>query len=278
MKKKETKLKIGEFSRLMQVTVKTLRHYESLGLLIPAEVDDSSGYRYYTISQMQRLNSILALKNLGFSLEEIGSLYDDDTHSPGVEALEEKCLECERQIESLGERLRRLKEMIHSRKNINKMEKFTIQSLPAIIVASHREVLSGYDAVGEMCVNVIGPEMHRLGCRCTPNGYCFTIEHDKEYRPDNVDVEYCEQVEEALTDSPIVQFKHMEAVPEAFCMQHRGPYNRFRESYAEAFRRIEEMGFRVAGHPRTVYVDGIWNEENPENWLSIIQIPIEKSK
>ena len=50
MKKKETKLKIGEFSRLMQVTVKTLRHYESLGLLIPAEVDDSSGYRYYTIS------------------------------------------------------------------------------------------------------------------------------------------------------------------------------------------------------------------------------------
>ena len=56
----------------MQVTVKTLRHYESLGLLIPAEVDDSSGYRYYTISQMQRLNSILALKNLGFSLEEIG--------------------------------------------------------------------------------------------------------------------------------------------------------------------------------------------------------------
>ena len=61
-------------------------------------------------------------------------------------------------------------------------------------------------------------------------------------------------------------------------MQHRGPYNRFRESYAEAFRRIEEMGFRVAGHSRTVYVDGIWNEENPENWLSIIQIPIEKSK
>ena len=168
--------------------------------------------------------------------------------------------------------------MIHSRKNINEMEKFTIQSLPAIIVASHRETLPGYDAVGEMCVNVIGPEMHRLGCRCTPNGYCFTIEHDKEYRPDNVDIEYCEQVEEALTDSPIVQFKHLEAVPEAFCMQHRGPYTRFRESYAEAFRRIEEMGFRVAGHPRTVYVDGIWNEENPENWLSIIQIPIEKSK
>ena len=51
----KTKLKIGEFSKLMQVTVKTLRHYESIGLLLPSEVDESSGYRYYRLEQMQRL-------------------------------------------------------------------------------------------------------------------------------------------------------------------------------------------------------------------------------
>ena len=55
---KTTRLKIGEFSKMMQVTVKTLRHYEQRGLLAPDEVDEWTGYRYYSIGQMQRLNTI----------------------------------------------------------------------------------------------------------------------------------------------------------------------------------------------------------------------------
>lgn len=72
----KTKLKIGEFSQMMQVTVKTLRHYEQKGLLKPDEVDEWTGYRYYTVEQMQKLNSIRELQQLGFSLDEIGLLYE----------------------------------------------------------------------------------------------------------------------------------------------------------------------------------------------------------
>ncbi|MDY4654119.1 MAG: MerR family transcriptional regulator [Prevotella sp.] len=68
----KTKLKIGDFSQMMQVTVKTLRHYEQKGLLKPDEVDEWTGYRYYTVEQMQRLNNIRKLQQLGFSLDEIG--------------------------------------------------------------------------------------------------------------------------------------------------------------------------------------------------------------
>ena len=75
-----TKLKIGEFSQMMQVTVKTLRYYEQKGLLIPNEVDEWTGYRYYTIEQMQKLNNIRNLQQLGFSLDEIKELYEEDTH------------------------------------------------------------------------------------------------------------------------------------------------------------------------------------------------------
>lgn len=83
---KTTKLKIGAFSRLMQVTVKTLRHYEQMGLLIPSEVDAWTGYRYYTVEQMQRLNAIRGLKDMGFSLEEIKDLYDamNTTNRPSI--------------------------------------------------------------------------------------------------------------------------------------------------------------------------------------------------
>lgn len=67
----KTKLKIGEFSQMMQITVKTLRFYEQKGLILPDEVDEWTGYRYYSIGQMQKLKSIRDLQQLGFSLDEI---------------------------------------------------------------------------------------------------------------------------------------------------------------------------------------------------------------
>src|SRR6266851_5683842 len=71
-------LKIGEFSRLSQVTVKTLHHYDEIGLLKPSHVDPVSDYRYYTLDQLPRLHRIMALKALGLSLEEVAQLLLED--------------------------------------------------------------------------------------------------------------------------------------------------------------------------------------------------------
>ena len=271
----KTKLKIGEFSQMMQVTVKTLRHYEQKGLLVPDEVDEWTGYRYYNITQMQRLNTIRGLQRQGFTLEEIKELLEDGAQTPSIEQLTQKIEETERQLQLLTERRSQLLKWMDSHKQIKTMEKFSIQSLPEIIVASHREVISGYSALGLLCVNKIGPEMQRLGCKCPPPGYCFTIEHNQEFCAENIDIEYCEQVEEMGNDSDIIQFKRLPAVEKALCMKHVGPYERFYESFTEALAYMEEQGYRLAGHPRTCYIDGIWNQEDPEKWLSIIQIPIE---
>ena len=275
MMSKKTKLKIGEFSQLMQVTVKTLRHYEQKGLLFPDTVDEWTGYRYYSVDQMQKLRAIRDLQNLGFSLDEIKDLFEDNSHIPSIRQLTEKIKETEAQLRQLVVRRNRLLEWRNSRKEMKTMEKFSIQSLPEIIVASHREVLPDYAAIGPMCIGKIGPEMQRLGCKCPSPGYCFTVEHDREYKPTDVDIEYCEQVEEMGEDSAIIQFKRLPAVPKALCMKHVGPYERFYESFIEAFRYIEEKGYKPVGQHRTCYVDGAWNQQDPEKWLSIIQIPIE---
>ena len=71
-------LKIGEFSRIGQVSVKTLRYYDTVGLLKPCHVDPTSGYRYYSFEMLPKLNRILALKELGLSLEQINQLLEDD--------------------------------------------------------------------------------------------------------------------------------------------------------------------------------------------------------
>lgn len=272
---RKTQLKIGEFSKMMQVTVKTLRHYEQKGLLVPDEVDEWTGYRYYTITQMQRLNTIRGLQRQGFSLEEIKDLFEDESQMPSVAQLTKKIEETERQLQILMERRHQLLKWMDSHKQIRTVEKFSIQSLPEIIVASHREIIPDYSALGQLCVNKIGPEMQRLGCKCPPPGYCFTIEHHQEYRATDLDIEYCEQVEEMGTDNTIIQFKRLPAVPKALCMKHVGPYERFHESFTEAFAYMEEQGYKLAGPLRTSYIDGVWNKANPEEWLSIIQIPIE---
>ena len=272
---KKTRLKIGEFSKLMQVTVKTLRHYEQKRLLIPDEVDEWTGYRYYSIEQMQKLQNIRDLQRLGFSLDEIKELCDSYSCTPTISQLTEKIEETEAQLRKLIARRNQLIDWRNARKKMKKMEKFSIQSLPEIIVASHREVLPNYAAIGPMCINKIAPEMQRLGCKCPPPGYCFTVEHDSEYKPTDVDIEYCEQVEEMGEDSAVIQFKRLSAVPKALCMKHVGPYERFYESFTEAFRYIDEHGLKPVGQHRTCYIDGAWNQEDPEKWLSVIQIPIE---
>ena len=273
--KYKTKLKIGEFSRLMQVTVKTLRHYETKGLLMPYEVDEWTGYRYYSLAQMQRMQSIRQMQRLGFSLEEIRDLLDDETHAPSIELLDEKIRTTEKLLAELNERLAKLLEWRDSRKKAKSMEKIIIQELPEIIVASHREVIPDYDALGPLCCMKIGPAMAAAGCRCPEPGYCFTIDHNKEYRTENIDIEYCEQVEEMLPDTDFIKFKRLPAIPKALCMKHVGPYDRFYESFTEAVRYLESNGMRIAGDPRFSYIDGAWNQEDPEKWISEIQIPVE---
>ena len=97
----KTKLKIGEFSHLMQVTVKTLRFYEQKGLLKPDEVDEWTGYRYYSISQMQQLTNIRTMQRLGFSLDEIKELFEEDLHTPSIHQLTGKIKETEMQLRHL---------------------------------------------------------------------------------------------------------------------------------------------------------------------------------
>ena len=224
------KLKIGEFSRLMQVTVKTLRHYEHKGLLIPDEIDEWTGYRYYNIEQMLR---------------------------------------------ELSLRHRKLLDWRDSLNEIRTMEEFSFQSLPEINVASHREVIANYDALGPLCYMKIGPAMMEAGCRCTEPGYCFTIDHNGEYKTEEINIEYCEQVEELLPDTDFISFKRLPAIPKALCLKHIGPYDRFYESFTRATAYLESQGLRIAGDPRFSYIDGAWNQEDPEKWVSVIQIPVE---
>jgi DNA-binding transcriptional MerR regulator len=76
--KESAMIKIGDFSKLARVSIKALRYYDEIGLLKPVSVDQYTGYRYYSTSQLPRLIRIIALKDMGLSLEEIAKLLGEN--------------------------------------------------------------------------------------------------------------------------------------------------------------------------------------------------------
>lgn len=270
------KFKIGEFSRLCQVTVKTLRHYEEIGLLIPMEVDEWTGYRYYDLNQLRQMNRIIYLKKLGLSLEEIAELLEDGKEYPDAEVLRAKIERCKDDIAHLVWRQAELEKLENRlQKQENRMEKVIEKSLPARIFATHRRKITSYQELFGLCPNVIGPEMVRLGCQCPEPGYCFTVEYNEEYGVD-IDIEYFEAVTERKEDSDLVQFKELPEVLAALCINHYGAYERMPETFAELYAYAEANGYKVNDHPRFCYIDGIWNKENVDEWLTEIQLPIKR--
>ena len=269
-----TRLTIGEFSKFGQVTVKTLRHYEKLGLLVPHEVDEYNHYRYYVVSQIQQLISIRRLQTLGFSLEEIREVLNTGTNEPSARQIEGKIRQTEQQLLEMSNKLSALRRIAHSLKQINDMECISIQKLPAITVASHRRILKRREDLTPLFQEVINPEIHRIGCRRTLPIYGFTIEHEQEYKTEDIDTEYCLQVDQAQADTPIIKFRQLPEVARAVCLKHTGDYSTIDESFAEVAGYIHSHGLEIDGEYRIQFVEDIHNQRNPDKWITIIQVPV----
>jgi effector-binding domain-containing protein len=90
----------------------------------------------------------------------------------------------------------------------------------------------------------------------------------------DIDVEICEAVVAPGRDSEKIKFKRTEGYPTAACVIHRGPYNTIGLAYSTVMKWIEENGYEIAGHPRESYIDGCWNKEDPADWTTEIQVPV----
>lgn len=263
--------KIGLFSQMNKVTIKTLRHYDDIGLLKPQYIDQSNGYRYYTSAQLPRLHQILSLKEIGFSLDEIKLVLE------GVS--EEKLLLKKRsdlmlEMADLSKKIACIESYLS--RDMNRKEYHIItKSLPSVIVASMRVHMENYADLFDKMPSM-GLEMEKAGCECVEPEYCFTIYYNGEYRESDIDAELCEAVTELKENQGKVKFKVLPEVELAACILHKGPYETLPESYSAIVHFIEESGYEIIGYQRESYIDGIWNKESPSEWLTEIQFPIRK--
>ena len=97
---------------------------------------------------------------------------------------------------------------------------------------------------------------------------------DPEYKPENMLVEYGQAVNAAGTQTDTIKFKTLPAT-EVISVYHQGPYESVGSAFAFALNWAKDNGYRTAGLPRERYIDGKWNQPDPEKWLTEIQIPIQ---
>lgn len=261
-------LKIGEFSKLSHLTVKALRFYEKEGILKPASVDEWTGYRFYRTQQLFEAARIKAFRQLGFSLEEIKTVLSG---GDAARLMSEKAGALAAERNSIDIRL----SIIHSILEDMEMKyHVTENKVPSKIVYCAETVLEKYSDIMSWIPSV-GAECLKLnpGLKCSEPHYEFCEYPDGEHKEENVRVRHVEAVCEMGKENENIRFM---VLPETkvLSVYHQGPYELIGEAYAFIMKYAEQNGYKVIANARECYIDGIWNKESPDEWLTEIQLPV----
>lgn len=270
VKTEEPLYKIGMFAAMNHVTVKTLRFYESQGLLTPAFVDEENGYRYYKMSQVATVHQITALKRAGFTLEDIAKV---NAGADGLAFLSNKKADLLMKIAELTKQVAIIDGYL-SKKNVKLDAPVLVKKIPEMLVAVVKSRIESYDSLFDEMPRM-GELMESVGCECALPECCFTNYLEAGYKEEDILVELCEAVTEKKEEKDGLYYKTMPEI-EAACIFHKGSYATFAESYETVLCFVEENGYAICGEIREKYIDGIWNKEREEDWLTEIQIPVKK--
>jgi len=269
-------LTIGEFARLGQVSPRMLRHYDELGLLRPEQVDPTNGYRSYGAHQLGRLHRLLALRDLGFTLEQIAGLL---TEEPPVEQLRGMLRMRRAQIEETVEgekaRLRRVEAHLRALEGSDTMD---LQD----IVVKHTQPLRiaeavgtapgfGHENLGPVFAELLPAVLAHLSQEGARPGISVAY-----YDEPADDGSVCLHAGFDIGDQEVNDGDHIRVVDlpvvEVASVVHRGPMDAVVAAYEALVRWLEDSGLHPAGRSRELYHE--WHDEDPTRHVTELQMPI----
>jgi DNA-binding transcriptional MerR regulator len=267
-------LTIGQFARLGQVSPRMLRHYDELGLLAPARVDPDSGYRFYGTDQLVRLHRLVALRDLGFGLEQIAGLLDGD---PSLEELRGmlrlRRAQLAQQLEDEGARLRRVDAHLRAIEGSNAVSQQDVvikQTQPLRVAEAHglADALEPR-SIGPVFMRLV-PEVsaHLAAAGARPGmlvGY-----YDDPAEDGSVGVHVCFEIgAQPVAASERVAIVELPVIEVASVM-HSGSIDDVTPVYEALLRWIEDSGYRLTGYSRELY-----HETGPQGpRVTELQMPI----
>lgn len=275
--------KIGEFSKIAQVSGRLLRYYDEIGLLKPQYIDKWTGYRYYTADQLPHLNRILALKELGLSLDQIQQLLAKDI---SIEEIRTLYLERKAQLEqSLRDELIRLQQV---QLRLNQLDSHTAAWLPDVVIkrVPPQPILGYREAkmTGERLYQLFELLSQTLLGRAAEKsryGSLLTVLYSDSFTPEaDMDMEIGVLFDDKrakslkITDQVTLAAQELPAVEQMATIIHRG-WDDHPITYNALGRWLEQQQYRIIGPGRELLLENHYPAE-PEKCIMEIQFPVER--
>lgn len=270
-------LKIGDFSKLSRISIRMLRHYNEIGLLVPESVDGSTGYRYYSEAQLPLASRINALKDMGFSLSvvaEILKTYDNPQTLKQYLLL--KHAEMEEQVEKANRQLLLLETTINRLGKDNTIMEYsvTLKEIPQRYVASLRETIPSYDKEGmlwDKMMRVLSPLNVQYANPCNTTA----VFHDKEYKEHDPDVEIQISVQGSYENTEHVVFKTVSSVLIASAT-YKGSYDHLIEVNEAVANWILDNNYEFSDAMFTIYHVSPAQTRDPNELVTEVCFPVKK--
>lgn len=271
-------LTIGGFAQIGQVSARMLRHYDDLGLLRPDYVDPDTGYRFYAISQLARLHRLLALRDLGFSLEQTRSVLDDALSVDQFQGmLRLRRAQVEQTVNNETARLRRIEVRLRAMEGRDQMlaRDVVVKRTQALRVAEVIGTASGFGSenlapvFGELYPRVLA-HLQRVGAR---PGLCIAWYEAAEDGTVIVHAGFGVETQR-VADGDGVQVRDLPVVEVASTV-YRGSMDEVGSTYEALMRWIDDSGYRLVGASRELY--HAWCPTDHSQSVTEIQLPIAQS-
>ena len=260
----------------MRVSARMLRHYDKCGLFRPAEIDKFTGYRLYSAEQIPQLLRIIALRDMGFGVEEIEETlpyYDNTTYMQ--KALERKRNQIMGLIEQEQHKLDKISDMNTKirRENGKMLYEVELKEIPTVNVISLREVIPSFEDEPTQW-DKMWAFIKQNKIDCHKSGY--SVYHDDEYKEYDIDMEIAVPVSSQVEYGNGFEYKELEAIPLAATVKFSGSYENYNAAMEKLALWVEKNGYEfdglIRGHGIVMPGEGV----NYDDCLTELQVPVKK--
>jgi DNA-binding transcriptional MerR regulator len=263
---------IGEFARHGRVSIRMLRHYDAIGLLRPAYVDPATGYRSYTAVQLADLNRIVALKDLGFSLDQVATMIADDLGPAELRTmLTMRRAQLETTLAESQARLAQVESRLRGLENDVPAADVVVKELPAVRLVGLTATAASFTpdditpVVHPLCAE-LGRRLPDVDVRPAGRLTCLYEQQSEDEVVVRATVPAAVDAGGNLNGLDVIDLPTTQAAT----LVHRGPIDQVLPPWQALARWLDDNGRRAAEPARELYLD---TPEDPDNWVTELQQP-----
>lgn len=270
---------VGEFARIAQVSKRLLRYYDEIGLLKPIQIDEQSGYRLYSAEQMPNLNRILALKELGLTLDQIRRMLNDNISLDEMQGmLLLKKSEIEQQLQAELQRIRKIESRLQSIRDTQSETPLNviIKETSAQAVLSLRTIIADFED-GIDIFNQVRKTLPAKG----NYGFIFCICHSETVADHDLDMEIGCLINQKSHVPMIIDrglelhFRELAPVETMATIVVKGALETIHSGYGRIGQWTERNGYKLAGIPREISLQ-LPQRIDGSDLITEIQFPVQR--